>query len=483
MEHQEPRTKPLQQPAATGENQSQATTAESDREEPVTPTPLQRFRALLDSAQRSQNPVASRRELGRDKSKSLFVLVGASVALLLLFFGLFSSPKNRGPLPGETARGGPSLGRKVAPGQEQGDPRKAVTPLLSADVNQGDVGSGSQVTAEDIGGTSPRYKATPRLPGGNATALEKPSPAKPRDSGEYALKNVDFSDPEVAQTAAIPNPPALHSAESDSSLKKPSLVFVRAAQSATPALQSPRDEDNTLAELLPAGTRLVARLEAPVSSAVPAPVIAVVEYNYEHNGEIVLPAGARVFGKLSRVTPSGIVGFQFDRLETPDGMVEKIDATAMDLKFGPLKGDVSGRNRGKNFLVRSVTGIGTVAAYIVGGQGTTGFNGPISENSLLRERLADNIGMAGQDQINTLAANQSIVVTVPGNTRFYIVVEKGNSDQQGGKPGVRPTEANSASLTGGKVPSLEELRELLQLKNELNQMYLQTSSQQTTAQQ
>jgi hypothetical protein len=73
------------------------------------------------------------------------------------------------------------------------------------------------------------------------------------------------------------------------------------------------------------------------------------------------------------------------------------------------------------------------------------------------------------------------VVTVPGNTRFYIVVEKGSSDQQGGKPGVRPTDTNSASLTGGKVPSLEELRELLQLKNELNQMYLQTSSQQTMA--
>jgi hypothetical protein len=176
------------------------------------------------------------------------------------------------------------------------------------------------------------------------------------------------------------------------------------------------------------------------------------------------------------------VGFQFDRIETPDGMVEKIDATAMDLKFGPLKGDVSGRNRGKNFLVRSVTGIGTVAAYMVGGQGTTGFNGPISENSLLRERLADNIGMAGQDQINTLSANQTIVVTVPGNTRFYIVVEKGSSDQQG-KPGVRPAEANSARLTGGKVPSLEELRELMQLKNELNQMYLQTSAEPTSTQQ
>jgi type IV secretory pathway VirB10-like protein len=481
MERQEPQTRQIQEPRAAGEDQPQATPAEPDHQEPAAPSPLQRVCALLDSARRNQNPVASRRELGRDKSKSLFALAGVSVALLLLFFGVFSNPKSRTPLPGETVRGGSSLGRKIAPGQEQNNPAKTVTPLLSADVNRGDVGSGSQVTPEEVGGTSPRYNGTPRLPTGHAAMLEKPAPGRARGSGEYTLKNVDFSDPAVGQAAAIPNPPALHSAESDSDLKKPSIVFVRAAQSATPALQSPHNEDNAPAELLPAGTRLVARLEAPVSSAVPAPVIAVVEYNYEHNGEIVLPAGARVFGKLSHVTPSGIVGFQFDRIETPDGMVEKIDATAMDLRFGPLKGNVSGRNRGKNFLVRSMTGIGTVAAYIAAGQGMTGFNGPISENSLLRERLADNIGMAGQDEINTLAVNQTVVVTVPGNTRFYIVVEKTSSDQQAGKPGVRS--ASSASLAGGKVPSIEELRELMQLKNELNQMYSETSAQPTSAQQ
>ena len=79
MDAKKQQTKQIQEPTAS-EDQTQATTAEADHEEPVTPTPLQRFRALLDSAQRSQNPVASRRELGRDKSKSLFVLVGASVA-------------------------------------------------------------------------------------------------------------------------------------------------------------------------------------------------------------------------------------------------------------------------------------------------------------------------------------------------------------------------------------------------------------------
>ncbi len=483
MEREQQESRQADAVTKSEEDDSQVAPPEPGHEEPGTPGAFQAFRTLLDRARRSQKPASSRRELSRDKSKSLFVLVGASVALLLVFFGVFSSPKTPLPLPGASARGAPSLGRKLTPGQEQNDPAKTVTPMLSADVRQGDNVSGSQVTPQDVGGTSPRYNQLRQLPGVNAAAQQKPAPGRARSSEEYALKNVDFSDPAVAQAPSIPNPPRLPSEQSDPDLKKPSIVFVRAAQSATPALQSPLKEDNTLAELLPAGTRLVARLEAPVSSAVPAPVIAVVEYNYERNGEIVLPAGAKVFGKLSHVTPSGLVGFQFGRVETPDGSVQKIDATAMDLKFGPLKGNVSGRNRGRNFLVRSVTGIGTVAAYVVGGQGTTGFNGPISENSLLRERLADNIGMAGQDEINTLAANQTIVVTVPGNTRFYIVVEKGSPDQQVGKPGGRSMDTNSASLSGGKVPSLEELRELMQLKNELNQMYLQANAQPASAQQ
>ena len=485
MERQEQRMTEAHEASlnAGGEGQAETTISEPGLEEHGSASPFQSLRALLEKVRQNQKPVASRRELGRDKSKSLFVLAGVSVALLLLFLGLFSSPKSRSPLPGETARGAPGLGRKVTPGQEQNDPSKAVTPILNADVRGGEGAPGSQVTPEDVGGTSARFGGSSRVPGANTVALEKPAPGRAMNAGEYALKNVDFSDPAVAQAAAIPGPPPLPATESVSELKKPSIVFVRSAQSTTPTLHGLPSEDNTLARLLPAGTRLVARLEAPVSSAAPAPVIAVVEYSYEHDGEIVLPAGAKVFGKLSHVSPSGFVGFQFDRVELPDGTVEKIEATAMDLKFGPIKGEVSGQKRGTNFLVRTMTGLGTVAAYVVGGQGNAGFSSPISDNSLLRERIADNIGMAGQDEINMLAANQNIVVTVPGNTRFYVVLEKGSSDQQTGKPGFRSTDINSTSLANNKVPTLEELRELIQLKNELNQMYLQPSAQQTPAQQ
>jgi hypothetical protein len=464
-----------------GRDRSRVSDGEPDAGEVTTPSTFQSLRALLDKARQNQKPVASRRELSRDKSKSLFLLVGVSVALLLVFFELFSTPKGRAPLPGNH-RGAPNLGRKITPGQDQNDAAKSVTPVLSADLRQGQSGIASEVTPEEVGRTSPHYGELRQSPSPSAVPQEKPAPGTLRTPGKYALKQIDFSDPAVAPAASIPNPPRLPSEESDAELKKPSMVFIRAAQDAKPAVQILQDEPNGLAQFLPAGTRLVARLEAPVSSAVPAPVIAVIEYSYEHHGEIVIPAGTRVFGKLSHVTPSGFVGFQFDRVETPDGSVEKLDATAMDLKFGPLKGNVSGRNRGRNFLVRSLAGIGTVAAYVIGGQGTTGFNGPLSENSLLRERLASNIGIAGQDEINVLAANQTLVVTVPGNTRFYIVVEKGSSDRQPGAPGARPAESTGTSFSAGKVPTLEELRELMQLRNELNQMYLQTGSQGTQAQ-
>ena len=217
---------------------------------------------------------------------------------------------------------------------------------------------------------------------------------------------------------------------------------------------------------------LVARLQTPVSSAVAAPVVAVVEYNYERNGQIVLAAGSKVFGRLTQVNPSGYVGIQFSRVEMPDGTTEKIDASAMSLNFGPLKGDVSGKKTGTKFLVRSLTGMGTIASYLVGPQGSAS-TGMISPNTLMRERLADNVATAGQEELNGLAFNQNLVVTLPGNTRFYIVVQKPSS---GATSGTRSTGTSTAGFSGG-VPNLDELRQLMQLRSEINEMYTQAGSQ------
>jgi type IV secretory pathway VirB10-like protein len=423
------------------------------------------FRAAFDRARRQQKPAESRQELGRDKSKSLFLLVGVCVALLLLFFGVFSHPKKKIALPGENPRGEASLGRKVTPGQENLDPTKAATPMLSADVRSTDPALAGQLTPEDIDRTS-RTGMAPRPTAANATA------SKPAQ--DYALSKVDFSDPSVGHGTTIPNPPSPPASDSTADLKKPSLVFVRSTE-IKPTLKPnlPEDTDETLA--LAAGTRLVARLQTPVSSAVAAPVVAVIEYNYERNGQIVLAAGSKVLGRLTQVNPSGYVGIQFSQVEMSDGTTEKIDASAMSLNFGPLKGDVSGKKTGTKFLVRTLTGMGTIVSYLVGPQGSAS-SGLISPNTLMRERLADNVATAGQEELNGLAFNQNLVVTLPGNTRFYIVVQKPSSDHGGTTSGTRSTGTSTAGFTGG-VPTLEELRQLMQLRSEINELYTQASSQ------
>jgi hypothetical protein len=162
-------------------------------------------------------------------------------------------------------------------------------------------------------------------------------------------------------------------------------------------------------------------------------------------------------------------------VEMRDGTSEKLDASAMDLNFKPLKGYVSGKKTGTKFLVRSLTGLGTVVSYLVGPKASNSA-GLISTNVLMRERLADNVASAGQEELNGLAFNQNLVVTVPGNTRFYIVLQKPTSDHANPRPETGNSSLKNTSANGA-VPTLEELRQLIQLRREINDLYSQGNGQ------
>jgi len=65
-------------------------------EQPERPlTPLERILQNFRKAHPASRPSASagRNELGKDKSKSLFLLVAAAVVVLLFFLAIFSSPQ------------------------------------------------------------------------------------------------------------------------------------------------------------------------------------------------------------------------------------------------------------------------------------------------------------------------------------------------------------------------------------------------------
>jgi hypothetical protein len=373
----------------------------------------------------------------------------------------------------------------------------------------GDPGSG-QLTPEDINNTS-----RPRGAGAavqNAAAGEKPR--RPRRGTARALNGVPFTDPALeayrqqmassggapVRAAAAASPlgppeapqPGPATPESDG-LTKASLVYVRTnAKTGTPQMNGApvppavRSTDPALLERsvwsgLPAGTRLVARLQSAVSTTVKGPVVAVIEIHYERDGEIVLPAGTKAFGELEAGTRTGYVGIRFHTFQMPDGTTEKIEAAAMSLNFGPLKGHVTGGNRGKQFLARALPGVGTIAAFAVGHPG--GLTGPMDNSILLRDRISQNIGMAGEQEVMNLAYSQELVVTVPGNTRFFIVLQQGAGRRGAGSGS--SSRANAAVASNGDRPDLPtaaELRELLSLKQELNRMYREVAATRASAQ-
>jgi hypothetical protein len=256
--------------------------------------------------------------------------------------------------------------------------------------------------------------------------------------------------------------PDLGKAEREA-MEKSSLIYVRNVSANSVSAQARELFNNQAPELglgLATGTRLRARLESAASTAVRTPVLAVIEYNYERDGEIVVPAGAKAVGHIRNGDRSGYVDIQFDSLLMPDGAVVPIEAAATGLDLRPLKGKVEGKNTGKNVLVRSLSGIGQAGAMLVG-QGS--LNQPLSESDLMRERVSNNVGEAGDEEVSRLAITQHIVVTISADTPIYVVLEQTpKSNQVSQQPSARsvPT-SNSANV--------EQLRQLLQLQQELNQ--------------
>ena len=114
-------------------------------------------------------------------------------------------------------------------------------------------------------------------------------------------------------------------------------------------------------------------------------------------------------------------------------------------------------------------------------------SGPMDNTIVLRDRISQNIGIAGEQELQNLAYSQDVVVTVPGNTRFFLVFQQGVG-RVGARPGVAPASnrlaasVRAASTERTEFPNAAELRELLQLKRELNRIYGEAAATTTTAQ-
>ena len=349
--------------------------------------------------------------------KNKLILLGGGLAVAVLFFVLTAivgkSPKKQ-----TAAR--PNGPQASLSGAKQ--PNGSVTPVMETVRTPTPDNSSGQLGPGDI-------RRTRSSDGKVATAASSQLPPKPAVAASlggvpsFADTQQKWEEPQPYGEPATS--PAIQT-QQQNSLKEASLIFVRnpiQGQSLTTPRLNGDDDDAPVLEMTP-GMRIQAKLETQISSAVQEPVVAVVEYTYAIGDRVVVPAGARIYGKLVQADRSGLVNVEFDEIRLLDGdrdeKREKIDAVGLGLDLGPIKGMVSGKNTGKNFLVRAASGMGSVVAEIAGNNSSAAF----SEDDMLRERLAENIGTAGDSEVMNLSANSRIVVTVPADTKIYVVFTK-----------------------------------------------------------
>jgi type IV secretory pathway VirB10-like protein len=342
-------------------------------------------------------------------SKGKLILLGGGLLAAVLFF-VFTATVNKSPRKQVATKASSQQAKQDSPKPS----KESVTPLMDAERTQAPDNSSGQLGPSDI-------RRTRSI---NKDITGRPPAAKPPTAGSlgsvpsFADTQQKWVDPAPYGGAA----PAEGPPNQQNSLKEPSLVFVRSVtQSPVSAEPKPNADGDRAPRLeLTPGTRIQAKLETQISSAVSAPVVAVVEYTYAIGDRIVVPAGARVYGQLQQADRSGLVSVKFDEIELLDGAREKIDAVGTGLDLGPIKGSVYGKNTGKNFLVRAASGLGSVLAEVAGNNTSAAF----SEDDMLRERLAENIGTAGDSEVMTLNASSRIVVSVPADTKIYVVFTK-----------------------------------------------------------
>jgi hypothetical protein len=385
------------------------------------------------------------------KDNGRLLVIGAGIVLVLLLLAFNGISRRSSPV-SRTSRANGKQQQTQPPSSSRGP--ASMTPILDTGRSPEQDADGSLVNPSQIGRTATKQvKPSPGTNLGSVRPFDNPQQWQP------APFQPGSQPADLSGKPAVTDEAAETKSEHDA-MDKASLVFVKNnSSSAVSAKSQNSDAAIDWGIGLAPGTRLRARLESAVSTAVRTPVVAVIEYNYEQNGEIVIPAGAKAFGHLDAADRSGYIGIRFDSLTMPDGSSVSLDAAATDLQLRPLRGKVEGKHTGKNILVRSFAGVGEIAATLIG-RGS--LNQPLSEGDLLRERVSNNVGQSSDQTVANLALTEHIVVSVPADTEIYVILQK-PAKENVQNPHV-PLPSQSATQ-----PSVEELWQLLQLQRELTQ--------------
>ena len=263
----------------TSRNGSMPTTVEESTERMPSHEPTQtRESTVLNGRHEPATTFATRADTKGVEgiSKSKLVLLGGGLAVAVLFF-VFTAVVGRSPKKPASVR----QSSQQAKQEVTKPPKGSVTPLMDTVRTPAPDNSSGQLGPGDI-------RRTRSL---NDQAHLKPAAAK--SATVASLGSVpSFADTQQKWEDPAPyggSPPAETSQTQQNGLKEPSIIFVRSLAQ-NQAVSAPRvnSEDDGAARLeLTPGTRIQAKLETQISSAVQAPVVGVAQPGLRR------PAGSR----------------------------------------------------------------------------------------------------------------------------------------------------------------------------------------------
>jgi type IV secretory pathway VirB10-like protein len=234
-----------------------------------------------------------------------------------------------------------------------------------------------------------------------------------------------FVAPPYQQGGATVAPAGLAAGSNDAArayadeVSKPSLIFAaeRDAKSAAHGAVVGSGQSEMISNFgLETGFHVAAHLEASVSTVGGVPAVAVIEYDCMQNGKVVIPAGSRVIGKISGASSTGLVNLTFQEIDMPNGSRTPINAVGLDPYLHQIKGIVTGHHFLQELALGAVTSVGSLAAGFAGSSSSAS----ISQMSLAREQIANNVGNSGDRIIQQLQVTQTLVVTVQSGTQVYV---------------------------------------------------------------
>jgi hypothetical protein len=261
-------------------------------------------------ARGTAEPATRSKQRARERIQhNRFVIIAAgAVVTALLVFAMISAPRKS--LPQKSKDPGATAGRSAIPEEENLSVERKLLPITDSGRPAAKETHDGYLNEQDLQRTAIR-----RAP---ASVSHPPSASTPGTLasippfGEQPWQAPPYQ-PGVG-TSAFPENRDQGKAEREA-MEKSSLVYVRNISATQPLAQNREALNGPATDIglgLATGTRLRARLESAASTAVRTPVLAVIEYNYERDGEIVVPAGAKAVGHIQEADRSGYMRIQFD---------------------------------------------------------------------------------------------------------------------------------------------------------------------------